>query len=79
MVRQIADHRTSEAIITNLGAQGGAVPVPIVKEGRTTSVSLPQHELIIAAIIARDPDAASTAMEQHLRSVARAIADGEAG
>ncbi|MEV1177827.1 FCD domain-containing protein [Nonomuraea sp. NPDC049784] len=34
---------------------------------------MPQHELIVAAIVAHDPAAAQTAMQQHLRSVAKAL------
>ena len=37
------------------------------------SVSLPQHEAIVAAITARDPEAAEQAMHEHLQSVIEAF------
>jgi DNA-binding FadR family transcriptional regulator len=36
-------------------------------------VSLPQHEAIVAAIVAREPGAAEQAMRAHLRSVIEAF------
>jgi putative heme iron utilization protein len=37
------------------------------------SVSLAQHERIVAAIVARDPDGAETAMRDHISSVIDAL------
>ena len=37
------------------------------------AVSLPQHEAIVAAITAREPDAAEQAMRRHLQSVIEAF------
>lgn len=78
-VRQIADHQTSAAIITRLGAQVVRYQYHLSRRTGRASVSLPQHELIIAAIVARDPEAASTAMQQHLRNVAAALSEGGEG
>ncbi len=78
-VGEIADHRTSAAIINRLGAQVVRYQFRLSRRAGRPAVSLPQHELIIAAIIAGDPQTARLAMEQHLHSVVRAIQDGEAG
>jgi DNA-binding GntR family transcriptional regulator len=72
-VRQIADHRTSASIIERLGAQVVRHKFRLARQPGRAAVSLPQHELIVAAIVARDPEAAQTAMQQHLRSVAKAL------
>ncbi|MGW3344454.1 GntR family transcriptional regulator [Nonomuraea rubra] len=72
-VRRIAGHRTSAAIIERLGAQVVRHKFRLARQPGRAAVSLPQHELIVAAIVARDPEAAQTAMQQHLRSVAKAL------
>ncbi|MEV0614121.1 GntR family transcriptional regulator [Nonomuraea sp. NPDC050404] len=72
-VREIAGHRTSAAIIERLGAQVVRHKFRLARQPGRAAVSLPQHELIVAAIVARDPEAAQTAMRQHLRSVAKAL------
>jgi DNA-binding FadR family transcriptional regulator len=36
-------------------------------------VSLAQHEQIVAAVVARDPAAAETAMHEHITSVIEAL------
>ena len=73
-VREIAGHRTSAAIIERLGAQVARHRFRLARRPGRAAVSLPQHELIVAAIVARDPEAAQIAMQQHLRSVAEALA-----
>ncbi|WP_433440353.1 GntR family transcriptional regulator [Nonomuraea sp. CA-141351] len=72
-VREIADHRTSASIIERLGAQVVRHKFRLARQPGRAAVSLPQHELIVAAIVAHDPEAAQTAMQQHLRSVAKAL------
>ncbi|MFG1710321.1 GntR family transcriptional regulator [Nonomuraea sp. M3C6] len=72
-VREIAGHRTSASIIERLGAQVVRHKFRLARQPGRAAVSLPQHELIVAAIVARDPEAAQTAMRQHLRSVAKAL------
>ncbi|MFB4277588.1 MULTISPECIES: GntR family transcriptional regulator [unclassified Nonomuraea] len=72
-IRAIAGHRTSAAIIERLGAQVVRHKFRLARQPGRAGVSLPQHELIVAAIVARDPEAAQTAMQQHLRSVAKAL------
>jgi DNA-binding GntR family transcriptional regulator len=72
-IREIAGHRTSAVIIERLGAQVVRHKFRLARQPGRASVSLPQHELIVAAIVAGDPEAAQTAMQQHLRSVAKAL------
>ncbi|MEV0380389.1 GntR family transcriptional regulator [Nonomuraea sp. NPDC050643] len=72
-IREIAGHRTSASIIERLGAQVVRHKFRLARQAGRAGVSLPQHELIVAAIVARDPEAAQTAMQQHLRSVAKAL------
>ncbi|MFC5823873.1 GntR family transcriptional regulator [Nonomuraea insulae] len=72
-IREVAGHRTSAAIIERLGAQVVRHKFRLARQPGRAAVSLPQHELIVAAIVARDPEAAQTAMQQHLRSVAKAL------
>ncbi|MCK2220115.1 GntR family transcriptional regulator [Actinomadura sp. ATCC 31491] len=72
-VREIAGHRTAASIIERLGAQVVRHKFRLARQPGRAAVSLPQHELIVAAIAARDPEAAQTAMQQHLRSVVKAL------
>ncbi|MGW4802392.1 GntR family transcriptional regulator [Nonomuraea sp. NPDC004297] len=72
-VREIAGHRTSAAIIERLGAQVVRHKYRLARQPGRAATSLAQHELIVAAIVARDPEAAQTAMRQHLRSVTKAL------
>ncbi|MGA4989598.1 GntR family transcriptional regulator [Nonomuraea bangladeshensis] len=72
-IREIAGHRTAAAIIERLGAQVVRHKFRLARQPGRAAVSLPQHELIVAAIVARDPEAAQTSMQQHLRSVVKAL------
>ncbi|MGW6501089.1 FCD domain-containing protein [Nonomuraea angiospora] len=56
-----------------LGAQVIRHKFRLARQPGRAALSLPQHELIVAAIVARDPEAMQTAMQQHLRSVAKAL------
>lgn len=76
-VRNIAQHHTSEAIITRLGAQVVRYQYGLSRRPGRPAVSLEQHERIISTIVARDPEAAAQAMQEHLRSVASVIAEAE--
>jgi DNA-binding GntR family transcriptional regulator len=73
LVRQIAGHRRADALIETLRG-------PLVRHQYMLSmlpgrpaISLPQHERIIAAICARDPDRAEAAMREHIASVVEAM------
>ncbi len=72
-VRRIARHRTSEQIIDRLGYQVVRYQYRLSRRPGRPSVSLPQHERIITAIVAHDSAGAMSAMQQHLRSVRDAL------
>jgi DNA-binding GntR family transcriptional regulator len=72
-IREISGHRTTAAIIERLGAQVIRHQFRLALQPGRPAVSLPQHERIIAAVIARDPAAAEAAMRAHLASVVQAL------
>jgi len=72
-VRRIARHRTSEQIIDRLGDQVVRYQYRLSRRPGRPSISLPQHERIIAAIVAHDSAGAMSAMQRHLRSVREAL------
>jgi DNA-binding GntR family transcriptional regulator len=68
-IRDIAAHETAARLLRQLRDQTVRHQFSLsLVPGRPT-VSLPQHEAIVAAISARDPAAAERAMHDHLRSV----------
>jgi DNA-binding GntR family transcriptional regulator len=78
-IREIARHRTSAGLIERLGAQVVRHQFRLSLQPGRPAVSLPQHERIIEAVAARDPDAAERAMRSHLASVAEALRNSAAG
>jgi DNA-binding GntR family transcriptional regulator len=77
-IREIARHGTSAALIERLGAQVVRHQFRLSLQPGRPAVSLPQHERIIEAVAAGDPDAAEQAMRSHLASVAEALRDSAA-
>jgi len=72
-IREIAAHETTARLLRQLRDQTVRHQFSLsLVPGRPT-VSLPQHEAIVAAITARDPDAARRAMHEHLQSVVQAF------
>jgi DNA-binding GntR family transcriptional regulator len=72
-IRDIAAHETASRVLGELRDQTVRHQFSLsLVPGRPT-VSLPQHEAIVAAIIARDPDEAEQAMRAHLQSVIEAF------
>jgi DNA-binding FadR family transcriptional regulator len=72
-VRDIAGHQTASRLLRQLRDQTIRHQFSLsVVPGRAT-VSLPQHEAIVAAITARRPDEAQRAMHEHLQSVIQAF------
>jgi DNA-binding GntR family transcriptional regulator len=69
LVRRIADHRTAGGIIETLRGQLVRHQFMLSMVPGRPQVSLPQHERIIAAIRDRDPEAAESAMREHIASV----------
>ena len=68
-IRRISGHDTSSRIIEQLRGQIVRHQFHLALQPGRPQVSLPQHEAIVAAIIARDPAAAEAAMRQHIDSV----------
>jgi DNA-binding GntR family transcriptional regulator len=77
-IREIGRHGTSASLIERLGAQVVRHQFRLALQPGRPAVSLPQHERIIAAVAAGDPDAAEQAMRSHLASVAEALRDSAA-
>jgi DNA-binding GntR family transcriptional regulator len=79
LIRAIAGHDTATGIIERLRAQMIRHQFMLsLVPGRPT-VSLAQHERIVAAIVARDPAEAEAAMQDHIASVIEALKSLPAG
>ena len=79
LIRAIAAHETATGIIERLRAQMVRHQFMLsLVPGRPT-VSLAQHERIVAAIVARDPAEAEAAMQDHIASVIEALKSLPAG
>jgi DNA-binding GntR family transcriptional regulator len=78
LIRQIAGHRTAEGIIETLRGQLVRHQFMVSLHPGRPTVSLPQHERIIAAIQAHDPAAAEAAMREHIASVITALREIDA-
>ncbi|MGH3158515.1 MAG: GntR family transcriptional regulator [Streptosporangiaceae bacterium] len=77
-VRDIAAHETTARLLRQLRDQTVRHQFSLSLVPGRPSVSLPQHEAIVAAITARDPAGAEQAMRVHLQSVIdafRALSD----
>lgn len=72
-VRSIADHQTAARIIEQLRGQIVRHQFRLALLPGRPAVSLPQHEAIVAAIAAGDPEAAERAMYEHIDSVIEAL------
>ncbi|HEX3824940.1 MAG TPA: GntR family transcriptional regulator [Mycobacteriales bacterium] len=72
-VRRIAAHETAARLIEQLRGQMVRHQFQLALLPGRPAVSLPQHEAIVAAIVAGDPDAASQAMRAHIDNVIEAL------
>ena len=72
-IRDIAAHETAARVLSQLRDQTVRHQFSLSLVPGRPSVSLPQHEAIVAAITNRRPDVAKQAMEEHLRSVIQAF------
>ncbi|MDN4477535.1 GntR family transcriptional regulator [Demequina sp. SYSU T00039] len=72
-VREIASHAKATGIIARLHGQMIRHQFAMSRLPGRSSVSVVQHEAIIDAIAARDPDAAESAMRAHIASVIEAL------
>jgi DNA-binding GntR family transcriptional regulator len=73
LIRTIAAHETATGIIERLRAQLVRHQFTLSLVPGRPAVSLVQHERIVAAIIARDPDEAEAAMRDHITSVIESL------
>ena len=72
-IRDIAEHQVSARMLNQLHDQMVRHHFILALGGNRPAVSLPQHEAIVMAIVARDPQAAQQAMHEHLSSVIEAL------
>jgi len=72
-IRDIAEHETSARLLRQLRDQTVRHQFSLSLVPGRPAVSLPQHEAIVAAVTAHDPDAAEQAMRDHLQSVIDAL------
>ncbi len=72
-VREVAGHATSDRLLRQLRDQTVRHQFSLSLMPGRPWVSLPEHEAIVDAVTARDPDAAELAMRAHLRSVIEAL------
>jgi DNA-binding GntR family transcriptional regulator len=72
-IRDIAAHQTSARLLQQLRDQTVRHSFSLSLVPGRALVSLPQHEAIVAAVIARDPAASEQAMHEHLQSVINAF------
>ncbi len=72
-IRDISAHETSARVLRQLRDQTVRHQFTLSLMPGRPAVSLPQHEAIVAAVTARDPDAAERAMHEHLQSVIEAL------
>jgi DNA-binding GntR family transcriptional regulator len=73
-LREMAAHRISAELLEQLRALTVRHQFTLSLVPGRSAVSLPQHEAIIAAVAAGDPDGAQEAMHAHLQSVIDALA-----
>lgn len=74
-LREISGHATASELVANLRNRGAHQEFRLALVPGRSTVSLPQHGAIVAAIVAGDGDAAERAMHDHLASVQVALRD----
>lgn len=72
-VRALSDHATASAVLGRLHAQSVRHQFKLSSRPARAKVSVLEHAAIIDAIVARDPDAAESAVRTHLLSVIDAL------
>lgn len=81
LIQDIAGHETAARVLADLKMQLGRRQIRAALRPGRPPISLPQHQKIIAALIARDADTAEEAIREHLGSVVDALVnlsdDGE--
>ncbi len=66
---EISGHHIAAELVANLRNRGANHQFQLALRTGRMGESLPQHEAIVAAVVAGDPDAARRAMHDHLESV----------
>ena len=74
-LRGISRHRITAQLLERLRAQTAHHQFRLSLVPGRSRVSLPQHEAIVEAVVAHDPDAAEAAMRAHLSSVIDAFSE----
>jgi DNA-binding GntR family transcriptional regulator len=72
-IRDIASNETCARLLRQLRDQTIRHSFSLSLVPGRANVSLPQHEAIVAAVVAKEPEAAEQAMHRHLESVLRAF------
>jgi len=68
-IRELANHKTAERLLNQLRQQTVRHQFTLSLVPGRPAISLPQHEAIVSAIASKNPDAAESAMHEHLDSV----------
>jgi DNA-binding GntR family transcriptional regulator len=72
-VRELSGQATAEGVLERLRAQSVRHQFRLAIQPGRPAVSLPEHQAIIDAICAHDPEAAEQAARRHLASVIEAL------
>jgi DNA-binding GntR family transcriptional regulator len=72
-IRDISEHQVAARMLMQLHDQMVRHHFILALGANRPAVSLPQHEAIVMAIVAREPAAAERAMHEHLSSVIEAL------
>jgi DNA-binding GntR family transcriptional regulator len=72
-VRVIAGQATASRILDQLRGQLARHQFLLLMQPARASLSLPQHQRLIAAIVAHNPEAAGTAAREHVESIIEAL------
>ena len=72
-LREISKHTVAIELVENLRNRASAQQYRISLIPGRTGESLPEHEAIVDAVVAADPDGAANAMRAHLQSVIKVL------
>jgi DNA-binding GntR family transcriptional regulator len=75
LIHEASHHRTAAAVAGGLRNQSAQYHFRVGLLPGRPGVSLAEHEAVVEAILARDPDRAQQAMRSHLESVITALRD----
>jgi DNA-binding GntR family transcriptional regulator len=75
LIHEASHHKTAAGVAGGLRNQSAQYHFRVGLLPGRPGVSLAEHEAVVEAIVARDPDRAQTAMQAHLESVIEALRD----